>query len=80
VGRHIPHPSRLGLAPTLLPVQCVKYPGDKADGAWVQRPIKSRTDVKERVELYLYSPYRLSRPVLELILALCGGKLLGVKH
>ena len=32
-------------------------PGGKAVGAWYQLPTPSSSDVKERVELYLYSLY-----------------------
>jgi len=39
------------------------FPGDKAAGAWRWSPIPSSVEVKERVELYLYSPCGPSRPV-----------------
>jgi hypothetical protein len=32
------------------------FPGGKAAGEWRQLPTPSRAQVKERVELYLYSP------------------------
>ena len=46
------------LGPTQLPAQWVPsiFPGDKADGAWRYPPTPSSAEVKERVELYLYSP------------------------
>ena len=40
------------------------FPGSKAAGAWRWTPTPSSTEVKERVELYLYSPYGPSWPVL----------------
>ena len=53
-----PHPSIPVLGPTLLPIQWVpglsrgvKRPGRGVD----HRPLPSRAEVKERVELYLYS-------------------------
>ena len=57
-GRVFPHPSRPNLRPNQPPTQWV--PGlsrGKAAGAW-------RGEVKERVELYLYSPSRPSWPCL----------------
>jgi len=53
------HPSRLSLESTQAPVQWVKRPGSGAD----HRP-PSRADIKERVQLYLYSPSGLSWFVL----------------
>ena len=40
------------------------FPGGKADGAWRWPPTLSSAEIKERVELYLYSPYGPSWPVL----------------
>ena len=40
------------------------FPGGKAAGAWRCPSTPSRAEVKERVELHLYSSYRLSGPVL----------------
>jgi hypothetical protein len=40
------------------------FPGGKADGAWRRPSIPSGAEVKKRVELYLYSLFRPSWPVL----------------
>ena len=40
------------------------FPGDKAAGAWLWPPTPSSVEVKERVQLYLYSPSGPSWPVL----------------
>jgi len=40
------------------------FPGVKRPGCGVDHPPTSSADVKERVELYLYSPYGPSWPVL----------------
>jgi hypothetical protein len=45
-------------------------PGVKRSGHGVNHPPPSNTEVKERVELYLYSPSGPSWPVLELTLPL----------
>ena len=42
----------------------VSFPGGKAVGAWRWPPTPSRVEVKERVELYLYSPSGTSWPVV----------------
>jgi len=39
-------------------------PGVKQPGCGIDHPPPSRAEVKERVELYIYSPYRPSWPVL----------------
>ena len=61
-GRTFPHASRPTLGSTQFPVQWVPvlFPGDKATRAWRWQS----TEVKEKVELYLYSPSGPSRPVL----------------
>jgi len=60
-GSDFPHPSRSVLWPTWPPIQWVpvKRPGRGVD----QAPLSS-AEVKERVELYLYSPFEPSWPVL----------------
>jgi hypothetical protein len=48
------HPSRLALGHTQPPIQWV--PGVKQPGRGVDHPPVPRSEVKERVELYIYSP------------------------
>jgi hypothetical protein len=56
-GRDFPHPSRPALGSIQPPVQWVSgLSGGKAAGAWRWPPTPSSTEVKERVEVYLYSP------------------------
>jgi hypothetical protein len=65
-GRDFPHPSRPVLEPTQPPIQRVpgKDLGVKRLGRGVDHPPPSSAEVKERVELYLYSPFGPSWPVL----------------
>jgi hypothetical protein len=65
-GRDFLHPSRPGLRPTQPPVQWVSglFPRVKWLGHGIDYPPPSSTEVKERVELYLYSPVGPSWPVL----------------
>jgi len=56
-GRDFLHLSRLALGPTQLPIQWVLgLPGVKPLGCGADHPPPSSAEVKERVELYLYSP------------------------
>jgi hypothetical protein len=54
----LPAPVQTG--PGTHPVSCTmgtgSFPGVKRPGCVVDHPPPSRTEVKERVELYLYSP------------------------
>jgi hypothetical protein len=65
-GRDFQHPSRPALRPTQPPAQWVpgSFPGVKRPGRGVVHPPTSSAEVKERVELYLYSPSGPSWPVL----------------
>jgi len=78
-GRDILHLSRPALRPTQPPIRWV--PGlswGKVAGAWRWPSTPSSAKVKERVELYLYSPSGPSWPVwgwlLALPLPLCTGE------
>ena len=56
-GRDLPHSSRPGLGTTQPPIQWVLgLSRGKAAAAWRWPPTPSSADVKERVELYIYSP------------------------
>jgi hypothetical protein len=65
-GRDFPHLSRPALGPTQPPIQRVPslFPRGKAAGVWHWPPTPSSAEVKDRVELYLYSPSGPSWPVL----------------
>jgi hypothetical protein len=65
-GRDFQHSSRPALGPAQPPVQWVPghSPGVKRPGRGVDHPPPSSTEVKERIELYLYSPSGPSWPVL----------------
>jgi hypothetical protein len=73
-GRDFLHPSRPALGPTQPPIQWVPglFPGGKKvsflgvkrPGRGVDHPPSSTAGIKERVELYLYSPSGPSWPVL----------------
>jgi hypothetical protein len=65
-GRDFPHSSSPDLGPTQPPMPWVQglFPGGKAAGAWRWPSNTSSAEVKERVELYFYSPSGLSWPVL----------------
>jgi hypothetical protein len=56
-------PDRPWGPPSLLCNGYRVFPGDKAAGAWRSPTLASSAKVKERVELYLYSPYGPSWPV-----------------
>jgi len=60
-GRDFPH---LSSPPSLLYNGYRVFPGGKAAGACCWPPTPSSAEVKERVELYLYSPSARSWPVL----------------
>ena len=65
-GRNFPHLSRPALGPTQPPIQWVPafFPGVKRPGRDVDHPPASSAEVKERVELYLYSTSGPSWPLL----------------
>ena len=65
-GQDFPHLSRPALGPTQAPTEWVPglSPGVKWWGRGIDHPPPSSAKVKERVELYLYSPSVPSWPVL----------------
>jgi len=63
-GREFPHKSRGALGTTQPAVQWVLGHCGKTAGTWHWPPTPSRAGVKERVELYLYSPSGPSWTVL----------------
>jgi hypothetical protein len=65
-GRDFPHPSIPALGPSQPPIKWVPdlFPGVKRPGRGVSHPPPSSTEVKGRVELYLFSPSGPSWPVL----------------
>jgi hypothetical protein len=71
-GRDSPCPSRLSLGPTRPSIQQIPglFPGGKAAGRVVDHPPSFSAEVKETVELYLYSPSGPSWPVLRWTLSL----------
>jgi hypothetical protein len=78
-GRDFSQPSRPPLGPTQPPIQWVPglFPGVKRPGRGVDHPPPSSAEVKETVELYLYSPSGPSWPVLGSNLPLRVFHLLG---
>jgi len=62
-GRDFLHPSRLALGPTYT-TGTGSFPGVKRLEPDADHPPQSSTEVKERVELYLYSPSGPSWPLL----------------
>jgi hypothetical protein len=70
-GRDFPHPSSPGLGHSLLyNAYRNSFPGVKRPGRGVNHPPATSAEVKERVELYLYSPSGSSWPVLGRVLPL----------
>jgi len=65
-GRDFPHPSRSSLGLTRPPytMGTGSFPEVKRQGRGVDHPSPSSAEVKERVELYLYSVFGRSWPVL----------------
>jgi hypothetical protein len=72
-GRDLPYWFRPNLGPTQPPVQWVPgpFPGGKVAWCGVDQALTSSAEVKERVELYLYSTSGPSWPVLGRTFAAC---------
>ena len=65
-GRDFPHPSRPALGPpqsALCTMGTGSFPGVKQPGRGFDHPLSSSAEVKERVELYVFSPFRSWWPV-----------------
>jgi hypothetical protein len=74
-GRDFPHPSRPALGPTQPPDNGYQVSlWSKAAGAWRWPPTPSSAEVKERVQLNLYSPFGPSWPVVGWPLPFTGNK------
>jgi hypothetical protein len=60
-GRDFPRPVQTGPAahPTSYTMGTGSFPGVKRPGRGLDHPPRSSAEVKERVELYLYSPFGL---------------------
>ena len=63
MGQDFPHPSRPALGPSLPPIPGL-LPGGKSGRGVALTTTPSSAVVKERIELYLYSPSGPSRPVI----------------
>ena len=64
-GEDFPHLSRSAVGPIQPPIQWLRvFPGVKRPGRGVDFPPTSSAKVKERVELYLYSTFGPSWPLL----------------
>jgi hypothetical protein len=70
-GRDFPHPSRWVPPSLLYNGYRVSFPGVKRPGRGVVHPPSSSAGVKERVELYLYSPSGPSWSLLGRTLFMC---------
>jgi hypothetical protein len=66
LGRDFPHPSRQALGATQPPIKWAPglFTGRKAAGAWRWPPTPCSVEVKEIVELYIYSSSGASWPAL----------------
>jgi len=67
--------TRPGAHPASYTTGTGSFEGAKRPGRGADHPLPSSAEVKERVELYLYSASEPSRPVIGLtLLLLCGIK------